>query len=299
VVQIGSASVGCPGTPIASIRPVHNLPTTPPAARWRSKAWAVAGAGVAAVCLGLAALASRYWPKPEPSVLPTTALRQTGLQEAEREESNAGPHARAAQALEPREPAAGPSAPLPHFAEQRAYSSRSEIQRVAGRDRLDAGSSDSPANVDAAALVSQLRMEAPQTAPEPEENAAEPIPPGETCGLATCPAGYGCCNPSCGVCVAPGHNCDPTPCQSRIQYPASDMCGRSTCSVGEVCCNPSCGICVAPGESCDQNVCENAIQYPFSAICGRVTCSVGQECCNPSCGICVSPGETCSQQWCD
>jgi hypothetical protein len=169
--------------------------------------------------------------------------------------------------------------------------SSSEVQRVAGTDRADAG-----AAVDGGAeTLAQLASEAPATAPEE----SEPAPPGEACGFVTCAPGYGCCNASCGVCVQPGENCDPTLCESRIQSPASAVCGRSTCSVGEVCCNPSCGICVAPGESCDQTPCDNAIQYPFSPICGRATCSVGEVCCNPSCGICVAPGETCSQQPCE
>ena len=139
---------------------------------------------------------------------------------------------------------------------------------------------------------------APPPAAEPDSELDEPAPPGESCGFITCAAGFGCCNPSCGVCVAPGDNCDPTPCQDRVQYPSSMVCGRATCSVDQVCCNPSCGICVAAGERCDETPCDNAIQYPFSPICGRSTCSVGQVCCNPSCGICVKPGETCSQQPC-
>jgi hypothetical protein len=164
----------------------------------------------------------------------------------------------------------------------------SEVQRVAGTQAGDAGTSPSALAADAGAPAAESESEA----------APGPAPPGESCGFITCAAGYGCCNPSCGVCVAPGDDCDPTPCGDRVQYPSSMVCGRATCSVDQVCCNPSCGTCVAPGESCDETPCDNAIQYPFSPICGRSTCSVGQVCCNWSCGICVNPGETCSQQPC-
>ena len=93
----------------------------------------------------------------------------------------------------------------------------------------------------------------PEPAPDPEP---APAPEREACGLISCAAGYVCCNASCGVCVAPGGDCDPTPCESKIQYPISQTCGRSTCSVGEVCCNWSCGTCVAPGETCSQDLCD-------------------------------------------
>ena len=284
---------------------VQNQAAKKRAPRWRLLPWAIGGAGVAAVCIGAGALASRHWSKPEPGVLTTTGL----------EALNAPPEPRDPAALEATEPAladpapmipwawldqpapmtelsadevasrAGPDIdqPMPREPVSDAISS-ADVQRVAGTDSADAG----------AATLAQLGSEAPDTAPEEPQ----PIPPGEACGFMTCAPGYDCCNASCGVCVQPGESCDPTPCESRIQTPQSDVCGRSTCSKGQYCCNPSCGICVEPGESCDETPCDNAIQYPFSPICGRATCSVGKVCCNPSCGICVSPGETCSQQPC-
>jgi hypothetical protein len=154
--------------------------------------------------------------------------------------------------------------------------------------------------LEARALESQ-----PPEAQPPEAQPPEPAAAGEVCGFTTCEVGFGCCNASCGVCVAPGDNCDPTQCESKLgegesklETPASATCGRATCSEGQVCCNPSCGTCAKPGESCDSTPCDSPIQYPFSAICGRSTCSVGQECCNPSCGICVAPGDSCRQELC-
>jgi hypothetical protein len=302
---------------------VHNQPAKNLGSRWRPLSWVLGGASVAAVCLGIGVVASRHWSKPEPGVVPATGLNAL----------NAPPEP---QALEATDPAvADPSAPLipwawldqpsrperlpsnapyppstelsasevasragpdsdePLSRDSSGSIASDEVQRVAGRDNADAGAA---ATADGgAATLAQLASEAPDTAPEEPES----IPPGEACGFVTCAPGYGCCNVSCGTCVQPGDNCDPTPCESRIQTPESDVCGRSTCSKGQFCCNPSCGICISPGESCDETPCDNAIQYPFSPICGRATCSVGKVCCNPSCGICVSPGETCSQQPCE
>lgn len=73
------------------------------------------------------------------------------------------------------------------------------------------------------------------------------------CGPNTCNAGDVCCNPSCGVCTAPGASCNTTQCDNPITYPTSQMCGMATCNDGSVCCNPSCGICTAPGASCPQS----------------------------------------------
>jgi hypothetical protein len=270
-------------------------------ARWRPWPWVLGGAGVAALCLGAGALASRHWSQPEPGVVPATG--QQALNEPPEPQAPEAPADPTAPLIpwawldQPSQPVlgadelasrAGPNLDEPSSREPASDDiSSSDVQRVAGTERPDAGADSG------AATLAQLDSEAPTTAPE------EPLPPGEECGFVTCAPGYGCCNASCGVCVQPGDNCDPTPCESRIQVPASAVCGRSTCSNGQLCCNPSCGICVEPGESCDQTPCDNAIQYPFSPICGRATCSVGKVCCNPSCGICVSPGETCSQQPCE
>jgi hypothetical protein len=75
------------------------------------------------------------------------------------------------------------------------------------------------------------------------------------CGPNTCNTGMVCCNPSCGICTAPGATCDTSLCSNPITYPASQSCGLSTCNIDSVCCNPSCGICTAPGESCSQRAC--------------------------------------------
>jgi hypothetical protein len=80
-------------------------------------------------------------------------------------------------------------------------------------------------------------------------------PPGERCGLATCPAGGVCCNASCGTCVLPGETCSQLSC-SVPRYPISMPCGRNTCAVGEICCNASCGTCTLPDETCAQAVCD-------------------------------------------
>lgn len=231
--------------------------------RWRPVPWMLGGASVAAVCLGLGALASRHWSEPEPGVISATDL----------DALNAPPEPVEPQAPEATDPAlADPSAPLIPWAwlDQPAHPERAgpdidepvsrepasdaissaDVQRVAGRESADAGAA---ATADGgAATLSQLESEAPATAPEEPES----IPPGEACGFMTCAPGYGCCNASCGVCVQPGDNCDPTPCDSRIQTPESDVCGRATCSKGQFCCNPSCGICVEPGETCSQQPCE-------------------------------------------
>jgi hypothetical protein len=316
-----------------AFRLVHPPYAPPPIRRRSLPTWMVGGAGVALACLGLGALAGE-WLEPEAGIIPSPAMRQ-----AESESSNAlldDGRAQPADAEEPAQERLAPlipwaelddapqpqrspaDAPAPsnarpvdratsdegELAEQRGQLSRDELQGVAGADSPDAGAAPTPG---IGADASSSPLEPSQPAPpavaapqvEPGEGAAQAAPPGESCGLVSCQAGYSCCNPSCGVCVAEGDGCDPTPCESRIQTPVSFPCGRSTCSVGEVCCNPSCGTCVAPGESCDPSPCDNPIQYPISPTCGRVTCSVGEVCCNPSCGTCVAPGESCSQEWCD
>lgn len=47
----------------------------------------------------------------------------------------------------------------------------------------------------------------------PEALPPEVIAPGENCGFITCATGFGCCNPSCGICVAPGDSCSQEPCR--------------------------------------------------------------------------------------
>ena len=303
---------------------VRNRPVKTVGSRWRPLPWVVGFASVAAVCLGLGVVASRHWSEPEPVAVPATGL--SALDEPPEPEAPEATDPAVADPAAPlipwawldqpplpeRLPANPPAAPRtdlsanevasragPDIDEPRSLEpddsdaiASDEVQRVAGREHADAGTGATAEGSTTA--LSQLDSEAPDTAPEQPEA----IPPGEACGFVTCAAGYACCNPSCGTCVEPGDNCDPTPCESRIQTPESAVCGRSTCSNGQVCCNPSCGTCVEPGESCDETPCDNAIQYPFSPICGRATCSVGKVCCNPSCGICVEPGETCSQQPC-
>jgi hypothetical protein len=151
------------------------------------------------------------------------------------------------------------------------------------------------------ALVAQTAPDAGAPAPEPAPVETAPIDeaePPQGCGIATCAAGYTCCNISCGICVPKGETCDPTQCQGRARYPVSTMCGQNTCSVGQVCCNPTCGTCVAEGESCDETPCTPRIQAPISTMCGQNTCSVGQVCCNPTCGTCVAEGESCDETPC-
>ncbi|MET0791570.1 MAG: hypothetical protein ABW061_08625 [Polyangiaceae bacterium] len=108
----------------------------------------------------------------------------------------------------------------------------------------------------------------PSAAPVAESAAAQtassaaPIVPNSSysadsvlCGPNTCNSGMVCCNPSCGICTAPGATCDTSLCSNPITYPASQSCGLSTCNIDSVCCNVSCGICTAPGESCSQRAC--------------------------------------------
>lgn len=75
------------------------------------------------------------------------------------------------------------------------------------------------------------------------------------CGPNTCNLGQVCCNPSCGICVAPGATCDQTVCAGAARTPTAAPCGSTQCNDGLVCCNPTCGICVAPGETCDTQSC--------------------------------------------
>jgi hypothetical protein len=122
--------------------------------------------------------------------------------------------------LAPRGPLAPRDPPLQGPIERR------EVLRVTGNDGPDAGGS-LPASAGAARDVEATLADAAPP-PEPPLPLAETIPfadtppgaqlpeavaPGESCGFITCAAGLGCCNPSCGVCVAPGENCDPTPCR--------------------------------------------------------------------------------------
>jgi len=75
-----------------------------------------------------------------------------------------------------------------------------------------------------------------------------------SCGSTTCPDDQVCCNPSCGICAAPGATCS----QERCDLPnvqTSMLCGSNTCNVGQVCCNASCGTCAVPGASCPQALC--------------------------------------------
>jgi hypothetical protein len=131
--------------------------------------------------------------------------------------------------------------------------------------------------------------------PEPLE-AERPL---MACGLLTCGPGDICCDPSCGICVPEGQTCDPSVCESPVQYPFSTMCGQNTCSAGEVCCNPSCGTCVPDGQSCDPTPCAARIAVPVSMRCGQNTCSVGEVCCNPSCGTCAAEGAACDTTPCE
>jgi hypothetical protein len=76
------------------------------------------------------------------------------------------------------------------------------------------------------------------------------------CGPNTCNVGQVCCNPSCGICAAPGASCDQRTCRETAQYPSNERCGNTLCNSGQVCCNPSCGICAAPGVPCSQDLCQ-------------------------------------------
>lgn len=105
------------------------------------------------------------------------------------------------------------------------------------------------------------RLEDAGSAPLPDPGGApEPDEPLEACGLIRCSPGFTCCNSSCGTCVPEGQSCDPTPCESRVQYPVSAVCGQNTCSVGEVCCNPTCGTCAPEGAACDTTPCTPRIR---------------------------------------
>lgn len=129
--------------------------------------------------------------------------------------------------------------------------------------------------------------------PQEEEGPGAPI----VCGPVTCPAGWVCCNESCGVCTQPGERCSQRNCSMAMQID-SVSCGPTTCAIGEVCCDPACGRCVRPGQPCSKVACLSPVEYPMSESCGMATCNVGMVCCNPSCGICARPGEPCSKRVC-
>jgi hypothetical protein len=127
----------------------------------------------------------------------------------------------------------------------------------------DAGLQDAPSDAaaeeqgdaDAAADVATLPLLIFDAGP-PEATLGNVFgPPTSTlCGPNTCNVNEICCNPSCGICTAPGEDCSHEVC-TGIQNPVSVYCGMNTCNVGEVCCNPTCGICVRPGETCRQEPC--------------------------------------------
>ncbi|KAK4442917.1 hypothetical protein QBC34DRAFT_222647 [Podospora aff. communis PSN243] len=85
------------------------------------------------------------------------------------------------------------------------------------------------------------------------------------CGASLCASGMTCCNPSCGICTAPGMMCTQQVCTDKpdpivepkppqpTRNPGKGQgpkCGSGRCDGGQVCCNDSCGICTPPGGAC-------------------------------------------------
>jgi hypothetical protein len=161
---------------------------------------------------------------------------------------------------------------------------------------------DGSAPVIAEAAATAAATPAPALEPEPEQPVVavaeaaprpEPPPPGASCGPATCPSDWECCNQSCGICTPPGRGCSHVVCGQSLSL-ASAPCGPSTCGNGTVCCDPACGKCISPDEKCTPGTCLNPVTFPVSENCGMATCNVGTVCCNPRCGVCTAPGESCS-----
>jgi hypothetical protein len=112
---------------------------------------------------------------------------------------------------------------------------------------------------------------------------------GEACGNVTCAAGQVCCNPSCGICTAPGGSCTEQFCGDP--EPEGVACGANTCAAGEVCCNESCGICTPPDGACDQQLCGDP-EPEYGPFCGGFG---GFGC--PGSGTCVDdPRDDCDPE---
>ncbi|KAK0631198.1 hypothetical protein B0T14DRAFT_417318 [Immersiella caudata] len=95
------------------------------------------------------------------------------------------------------------------------------------------------------------------------------------CGASLCASGLTCCNPSCGICTAPGMMCtqqvctekpdpivEPKPKPTKTPAPPKGQgpkCGSARCDAGDVCCNDSCGICTPPGGACIMLYCGKTV----------------------------------------
>ncbi|HEY8429736.1 MAG TPA: hypothetical protein VIL20_15235 [Sandaracinaceae bacterium] len=113
---------------------------------------------------------------------------------------------------------------------------------------------------------------------------------GEPCGPTTCAAGEVCCNPSCGICTAPGEGCSLVECVDA----GPPLCGSSVCGRGETCC-PGCpgspSFCVS-GDACPDITCPPPPR-------GCESCRPDELCC-PTCegaGHCVR-GDSCPPLGC-
>lgn len=115
--------------------------------------------------------------------------------------------------------------------------------------------------------------------------------PGPQCGTKRCPRGQECCNPSCGICTAPGKGCIKLLCRPEPES-EGPRCGPNVCARGEYCCNESCGYCRKPGQACTEEFCMRGPK------CGPTQCVVGEVCCNDSCGYCRKPEEPCTVEYC-
>jgi hypothetical protein len=141
-------------------------------------------------------------------------------------------------------------------APERWVSVRDPLASVQHHNHSSSASGASAEAMDAAARTgASLQVEPPRAEAGSARLDAPAAPPGERCGVLTCPAGGVCCNASCGTCVLPGETCSQLSC-SVPRYPVSIPCGRSTCVVGEICCNASCGTCTLPEETCAQAICD-------------------------------------------
>jgi len=251
----------------------------------RSGSLVVSGLLAASLCIAIGALADQWLSQPvapaqrasapeqairsllpdraPPRPDPAAAVGAPELPESERAQAEPEPEW-PVFALPSPESAAAFEAARELDLDDTVFVPRTEVQAVAGTQPPDAGTNAAQAQAAPASIRDAGAEPAVSSAvADPSlgpTSGAEPTPEREVvpeaCGLISCADGYACCNASCGVCVAPGDDCDPTPCERKIQNPVSQLCGRSTCNVGDVCCNPSCGTCVAPGETCSPDPCD-------------------------------------------
>ncbi|GAB1309953.1 hypothetical protein MFIFM68171_00163 [Madurella fahalii] len=125
--------------------------------------------------------------------------------------------------------------------------------------------------VDSSGTARCVPIPAPQQDPRRRDDTAET---GTTtaCGPNVCASGQVCCNPSCGVCTAPGEPCTDEAC-------VGPQCGPDPfffCPLDQVCCNESCGKCAPPGTPCTMEGCLPPTPPPkLGPSCGNTTCAPG------------------------